>query len=114
MVQRFLARAGLDEIFAQLIENGFIGDELARLIVHHENIYFFLLAHFHPLASEEVEPASAIELRSPGAEHPATGGTTFATPRAVALYSPVSPDILKPPLRDIFHGPLSWPWQSKR
>src|SRR3984885_533112 len=114
MVQRLFAGARLDQIFSQLVENGFIGHQLARLIVHHQNVYLFLLAHFLPLASDDFEPPSAIESQSPETGNHATGGTTYATPRAVVPCSPVSPDIRKLPLRDIFRGPLSWLWPSKR
>src|ERR1700689_4431284 len=119
MVQRLFAGARLDQIFSQLVENGFIGHQLARLIVHHQNVYFFLLAHFLPLDSGRLLQViaarlSTIEFQPLETGNHATGGTTSVTPRAAARCSPVSPDIPKPPPPNIFRDPLSWLSLSKR
>src|SRR5580692_10088713 len=123
MIQRFFSRTGFDQVFIQLAENGFVGDQLAGLIIHHQNIYLFLLAHFLPLASSlslqkilrrplrcPLPAATPVTLKvpSPRAANHFTGGTTSATRKAIARCSPASPDTRKRPLPGISRGPLSW------
>ena len=45
MLQRVFARAGLDQILSQLAEHRLIGEQLARLVIHHENIDLFVCVH---------------------------------------------------------------------
>ena len=44
-LERFAARGGRDQIFAELLQDDFIGEQLRRLIVHQKNIYFLLVHH---------------------------------------------------------------------
>src|SRR5580658_9650373 len=44
-VQRFPARLGFDEVFAQLAKDRFVTKQFARLIIYHQNVDFFLLRH---------------------------------------------------------------------
>ena len=45
VLQRLAAGSGDDEIFAELLQDHFIGEQLRRLIVNQQNVYVVLVCH---------------------------------------------------------------------
>ena len=45
MLHGFACRVGLDQVFAQLRKDGFIAEQLARLIIHHEYVGSIAFVH---------------------------------------------------------------------
>ena len=45
LLQSVLGRRRLDQVLAQVGENGVIAEQFARLVVHHQNVYFFVHVH---------------------------------------------------------------------
>ena len=43
--ERFAPRGGDDEIFAELLQNNLIGQQLRRLIVDQKDVYLFMVHH---------------------------------------------------------------------
>ena len=91
----FLGRDGLDEVFSQIIQNGFIAQQLGGLVVHHENVDSVTWGHFH-FSLLSIDAA------------------TYVKPPAVVRCSPVLPGIQTRPPPNISRGRLSWLWRSKR
>jgi hypothetical protein len=48
MLQGFTAGIRLNQILTQLGENSLIAEQLGRLIIHHEDIYFVRASHAFP------------------------------------------------------------------
>ena len=67
LLERFVGRAGLDQILPELAEDRLIAEQLARLIIDQQDIDLFLVAHGRPLSCEWSSDAA-----------------TCATPRAAA------------------------------
>ena len=52
-LERFAPRRGRDQVFSEVLQNDFIGEQLGRLIVHQKNIDFLLVHHLPAQISGE-------------------------------------------------------------
>ena len=106
-----LAGSGLDQILAQFAEDGFIAQQLGGLIVHHQNVHFFVLHSVAVCLSARTLQLIASALLQ---NLTSIGAATCATPKETAPCSPASPDIQKLQLPGIFRGRPSSPSRSTR
>src|SRR5579864_3973791 len=52
--QRFSSGQGLNQILAQFAKDGLIAEQLCRLIIHHEDVYFVVIRHCYLTSSRAV------------------------------------------------------------
>src|ERR1700683_16867 len=96
-----------DQILVQLFQYYFIAEQLGRLIVHHQNVYFLLLVHLSLVTLVNSYRAPTIELST------LSGETTYEARKAAARCSPVLPNIQMRRLPCTSRDLPSWLWPSE-
>ena len=59
VLEGFPAGIGFDQILAQFVEDGFVAEQLGRLIIHHQDVDLVLRAHGIPFLSHCVSRLNA-------------------------------------------------------